>query len=533
MKAIPPSIKLFLYLFLILPAGSACYAQSTPYLNATSSGDHYLLNIMTTADTRIISWRDPVPGDTSNLYAIWIEKGDGNYVNNFSSGISNITVNSCNMQPIMLATKLYEHKRRPPTTASTAAIAAMATTPGTMFSPELTSGGGQLKLFTNTRAVVDNDYMVAAISYIPKRNPANNDVAAEYQLVFRYNDAVKGAFVPISDTGHKSSMIDNNGRTVPISDIRNFGSGKAEILSTPGRGYTNGIVFKGIAVDPGNTAISNIFISLSTVAADKLPDSSRMEAELFYRTKSSETWVSAGISPVASMPSLSAHDPNSIAVSPRCLPLPQVKHTLHYTINFQNTGRGNADAVFAVFYIPDQMNTSRKIWNLKASYSDIPDHLISTDKITYDWANSRIIFKIDPATDVLDGTEGISNPVNNPKTMGQISFDLEVLPGPNPNQQSIQEAWAEIYFHGVNPSGSVVQPEMVAAGLFLPGTENYERPVRTRNAITLYSACCDGVSKKDCSENVCTWWHCYWWIILVILLIFVLWWLYKRSRRRP
>jgi hypothetical protein len=524
MKSIPTGMKLLCLLLAFLPA-SLLYPQTAPYLQVPNSIGSSNINIYLPPGVVVYSWQDLPAGSESPRYSLWLEKGDGNYCCNFSSGPVTIPSSACFGAPVMMASALYEHRRRPPTTASSVMIGTPAAVPGKMSSPALTSG--QVKLFTSTRDIVDSDYVVAAISYVPKLFPQEN--IYDYKLVFRYNNNEKNTFIPILNPAQMSGIKDfNTQRMVQVNDVRKFNNENVNLAAAADlNAYRYGLTFDNIK--PSDDT-ANIFISLLAAEKDVLPAFSNMEAELFYRHDKGGQWISRGTSAVSNMQSVYAHDPNSISVSPRCLSLPKTLQTLHYTINFQNTGKGAADRVMVAFHIPQDMNQAKKIWNLKASYSDIPDYVINN--IVYDWDNSRIIFTLDPTTDLLDGTEGLPYPVSNPKTMGQLSFDLQVMPGSYPNSPDVLEASADIYFHGATAqSPSSITAGLVSDGIVIAGTEGFEMPVRTNNALVVYSACCDGNAPHDCSKGVVAWLLCYWWVILLILLILLLWWLYRRRRR--
>jgi hypothetical protein len=343
--------------------------------------------------------------------------------------------------------------------------------------------------------------MAFGISYTPKPMPfgLTSNVATRYKIIFRYNNPGNQVFAQIKNINQASNLTDyaTSGANL-LRDIRIFNNEKITIeTGVDSKGFPDRVVFD--AIMPSKDTF-NIFISLVPLSELGINGTTSLEAEILAQF--GEKWISVGSA--SSMPSIAsdnAHDPNQISVSPEFISLPQTTQTLHYTIDFQNTGLGDADTVKVVFYCPAQMNELKKIWNLKASYSEITD--FKTIDTQYEWNSGRIIFTlipVEPITGIkyfLDGTRNIPNPINNPLTMGQISFDLEILPGNDIHRQEILHAWAEIYFRGIFPSDCAITNNMVSEKVFISGTNEYEIPVRTRDACTVYS----GSSK---SPAVCT-----------------------------
>ena len=490
-------------------------AQERPYLRTPGANR---LEIVKSPAANVISFNADRPADTKNLYSLWLETGDGNYVSSFSAGLTDIPAGPYINQPFLFASKLYEGRRPPnPTNRSTLNVTT-ASTPVTMMSPAL--GTGRLKLFSNVRDIVSGDTMVFGISYLTDTIIAKDKIN-KYKLVFRYNKDQQNTFIPFLTATDDFPVADyNNNTSLRMPGIRKYGSETVSLLTAGDINlgtYQKGIVFKDINPDG---KLFNIFISL--VPNEVLNNTNNIEVELLYQTPGSENWKSAGTDNL-SMLSGYSHDPNNIDVFPQCLSLPQTKQILHYTINFQNTGTVNANSVKVAYYIPGQMNINRGIFNLKVSFGEEQNY---TRTVTInDWANGRIIFNMDG---ILEGCHS-PNTVTSLKTMGKITFDVEILPGANPQMPALLQAWADIYLKGNIVSRSSITSEMESEGLYIDGTAGYEMPVRTQNAITQFSNCCSYVPDCNCKhpKGFWQWLQCYWWILVIVLLLFVIWWLYK------
>jgi hypothetical protein len=535
-----PTILKYLTLVIIIGGLSlTSNSQTPPYvtLNTTTTGNKLSIVVPTDMTTRLFSEKSLVnPPD--NYYSIWLEKGDGNYLSTFSNGLDDIPAGRFSNPPYLLASKLYEHGTRPPpppSSGSTSNNTPAITGPETITSP-LSGSSNKIILFSNVREIVANDTMVFGISYSPNVNPQN--ASGKYKVMFRYNTPEAQMFIPIASgtsgiipTYNVPDYSNNSSISLPYirkyhdEDIRLDGFSDTELYS-----YSNAIAFDNINE---SNSIFNIFISL--IPLNDLPVATSIEAVIYYQNNKGDSWTAIDSSKIENMVSLEVHDPNSISVSPKCLSLPQTTQKLHYSINFQNTGEGNADAVKVAFYFPPQTNRTNRTINLehlKIAYSGFQE--LAPAEPEYDLVNGRIIFTLELSDpNLLYGTKEAPDPVTNPKTMGQISFDLEILPGTDVNQSAILDAWAEIYLRGESASLDSISLDMISRGLFMAGTSGFEKPVRTNNAITLFSNCSTVKPVCKCShpKGIWQWLCCYWWIIVIILLIFVIWWMYKTKRR--
>ena len=529
MKSTLCSLAKVLIFLTLLTVKLQARAQLWPFLSPSSISNSLTVD---PHGSNIISWQHKNDGTFTHYTSLWLETGDGNYITDFNTGINVFSAGKTVYPPLLLASKLYEPPTHPPTASSI--LNFNSSNPAPMINSPVLDKPHQIKLFSNTGEIVSGDTMVFAISY------RAIDTSLLYRVVFRYNSNGQNSFDRINSPNQTSSIPDYNAATrSPVNSIRNFGGESVSVYNgTPGNnsGYTDGIIFDQIKAS-GN--VLNIFISMRPADNLNLNSTTGLEAELLSRTSSRANWQQVDISKIGSMAILNSHDPNNISVFPQFLSLPQSKQVLHYTINFQNIGGGDADTIKVLFNIPGQMNRAKSISNLGGfcgRFTLIPNFDI-------DMVNGNIIFKI------VHDLQGCRSPLltNSPESRGQISFDLEIVPGQDPGQPAVLEAWADIYFHtkGIMFSnGFTGQPKLpcyivndsaIKAGLFIPGTFEYELPIRTNNAVTVFSKNCGDDDRCNCSrpKGFWQWLHCYWWISVIVLLLFVIWWLYKKRQRQP
>jgi hypothetical protein len=434
-------------------------------------------------------------------YSLWVEPGDGNYITDFSAGLS-FTPSVIKQSPLLMATKLYERDRRPPPTSGSASrISVFSTDTAVMKSSKLLPGDS-IVLFSNVNSVMPLDPMVFAMSYRPSANQAGF-VTPVYRVIFRYNIGNRDVFEKIArkDQRHPFPEFSNPASpgSMEINDIRNFANESISVINkpittreinkdSPETSTADSIVFNVITDSIGT---NNIFITLFPNEIDpvNLPPV-RLEAVLEVRESAGTGWTSIQKS-VLELGMAYAHDPNNITVFPARLPLPQQNRKLHYTINFENTGNGDAKAVKVVFFCPSQMK-----WDsiairasVKASLSEISDFKFQTKDIVFDTIHKRIIFTLDSPGVLIEGISPGRLPVISNHRMGKIEFDLPALAEANPDLSTTIEAWADIYFKGQTPSPDSVSDGMIRSGRCLPGTKSYEFPVRTLNATAIYYKC--------------------------------------------
>lgn len=462
-------------------------------------------------------------------YKLWMETGDGNVVTKFNTGML-WTDNGQRLYPAtMFAARLYDDRARPPrppqTTASLAGRTESSFVAQNMVSIPLSADTAKkVKLFASVNEVVPGDPMAAGISFriIGK---------GSYRLVFKYNSRGKTAFVPI-DPRNNLSLSDNNDQPVIIPPVRTFNNESVRAAGANGT-YNNSLVIQGISSEAGK--IINLFLTL--IPGGKI-DSTEIEVAYYYNSsmETRDSWELKGTDILPAMAGNDSHDPNNIIVSPKSLPAATTKSTLHYTINFENTGPGDATTVLAAFFHPSEMDITQSIKNLQVMYSD---KLWKADMI-YDTARRCYIFTIQPPPgETLYGTDRVPDYPNHPKSKGKLEFDIEIKRVNGIEFPDLAEAYAQIYFTSLNDgaAGDVnnIQQRLIDMEICLPGTVGFELPVRTRNAYTLFTDACNG-GQADCKcadpHGFWQWLCCRWWIIAIIILALAVFWLLYKLRRQ-
>lgn len=462
----------------------------------------------------------------SKGYKLWLETGDGNVITGTSDNIL-LDDNTQRAYPAMLfAARLYDDRQRPPRPPQTTASIAGRTTNGfavsNITSAPLTQSGKLVKLFTSVGEVVPGDPMCLGISI---------RIAGKggYRLTLKYNSNKKIAFTPI-DPRNATSVSDYRDQPVSIPAVRTFYN------ETVKAGAANGLYANSLIIE-GNASITdeirNVFITL--LPGEKI-DSTDIEVVYDFKdvTRVSDTWETKDTDKLPSMPGKDSHDPNNVIVREKCLPLSATQTTLHYTVNFENIGVGDATMVKAAFYHPQEMDTTQKIRNLQVIYSDRPWKA----DMEYNTLRKCYVFTINPPPGaVLEGTGQVTGYPNNPKSKGKLEFDITVTRANGLEFPDLAEAFAEIYLLSLNDGAlgdrNNVQSSLIDAGFCLPGTEGFELPVRTNNAHTLFSEACNGCEKPCTCENphgVWEWLKCRWWVVVIVILALVLFWLLYKLR---
>lgn len=488
-----PGCFLFFFLLFLLNAGKST-AQS-PFLKLNGSK----LEIVNPTKSIILTSPSTNVDSNQKTYLLWAETGDGNYVTDFSSGLVLSKPPVVKYTPLLMATKLYErNKRPPPTSGSTVRINTFSTNSTVMQSPNLPAGKS-IVLFSNVNSVMPLDPMVFAMSYRPSAIQGITNPA--YRVTFRYNIGDMNIFEPVTRDDQKHSFPDvTQSRSTEINDVRRFANENIFAINKPALpagskiGYSresnmaDSIVF--ITTDT-STSIKNIFITLfpNDIDPANLPPV-RLEAILQKRESAGNVWTTVEIS-VLELGMAYAHDPNNITVFPSRLTLPQQNTKLHYTINFENTGNGNAEAVKVVFFCPQRMKWDsvdiRR--NVKARFSEISDFRFKTEDIVFDTIHKKIVFTLNPNGTLIEGLSPHELPVPNDHRTGKVEFDIIAPAEENPNLSTTIEAWADIYFKGEASSPDSVSAGMIRSGRCLTGTESFEFPVRTLNASAIYYRC--------------------------------------------
>jgi hypothetical protein len=303
-----------------------------------------------------------------------------------------------------------------------------------------------IKITPSIWSVVPGDMMTFVITY----NIPQSDTTYNNYIIFYYNLLKRGKTTIAVPTFR---VIDERNNTIGIDQLEGAISREVEI---PAIRCYNGEIFE---LDENNITIikftrlkadareHHIFISLSPndniYAADELL--TNVSADIRYKPFNSDKKTDAH---EVTLPIARSHDPNNILITPACLPSFNEAVKLGYTVNFRNTGRGNARDVRIVVNLGPNVdiNTIRNISGFcgagkdgkpKAFTEIIPtrgnhDPVIPS-QIPYPrliWhkirSSNSICFSIPQAN--LKGVLLALNE-NDPVAMGQIKFSINTTPG--------------------------------------------------------------------------------------------------------
>ena len=444
--------------------------------------------------------------DTTKRYVIWFEGGNGF----FTTDPDKPAIISSNQihNPFLISTALYD------TTKDLRIIYDNTTnSPGGSsnkgpFNQYLSDRG--VKIIPNVYDIVPGDTMAFALVYKTYGNKAAPGTGT-HKLYFFYNN--NEAFDPLVSNGPlvPGTLINfcrtHNGEEpyfpVPPDSLKTDGFGES---------YSKCIVFN--IPNENSDVEKNLFVSL--VAKGEL-DFGKSGSVYAVLTDASDNVIGTDIIP--NMRFAPAHDPNYIVQRPVCLLLPKKAATFTYTVHFQNTGGGPADKVKMRVHLPKGMDWSS--FNPATSIKEASfagKDARGTIAITIDKENNilQVLF-VPVGGQNLEGTS-VADPATNPLTMGEITFTIMSTP----NTEDSLQAYAEIFFHSVNPS-------VKASG----NVEQYEDPVITKMATTYYKKCC-----VNCPDPVPP--HCYkiiglcwwWWVLILLALLFILFLVLRRRKNK-
>lgn len=489
----------------------------------------------------------------SGTFRIWYENGTGNYTTILQDGQAvGLSATNARYDAIMMASRLYENPRRPP---GTSAKFLKDETLEKVNTSDMLSAGSQIKLFTPVPHVVSADPVVFAISYKLREKK-------HYRILLKYNHDGSGldnVFTPLNagdqvdiptaslKPGSADQYVLSSNK---IPQLRNFAgeeifyhlagnnildqrsltaSAKPDTeLKQPDDAwkelqFKNAVVVYGLAAD---TQVHNIFITLLPPVFDgtavKANPKVFVEAVLQENTapivkESNAAYNDIETSRVQDVVS-DAHDPNGVSVSPECLLLSQNVTSLHYKIDFENTGNGDADSVLVAFTPPANCVVKSITVNSVTcgrTGGACPNSLFTAYNRD---ENGHIIF---PVKGTLKGSYVNTKTEPDPQTKGSIEFNMEITPN---NGAKELKAWADIFFHSANgDTRNDMNRDTAKAMGFPQQTIGYEHPVTTVPARAFY--------KDQCGKEVP---HFPWWWLLLIaflLLLLVLWLAFRRPGR--
>lgn len=448
--------------------------------------------------------------DTSKRMTIWLESGNGFFTTDPAKPAP-FSVSQLH-NPFLLFTRLYDTTKDLRIIVDNTHTADGTSSGGGPYNQYL--GESRIKIIPNVYDIVPGDTMAFALVYRSMSNPASATTPI-HKLYFFYNDNIS-----FDSLTSNSMMVTGGG--IPFCRMHygeeaDFPAPPAGLSTGPGgEQYNNCIVFTipEVMVEQGLKE-KNLFVSL--VAKDKLEYGGSGSV---YAVLTDASGNVIGTDLIPDMRFAPAHDPNYIVQKPGCLLLPKKAASFTYTVHFQNTGAGDADSVKMLVHLPKGMD-----WSSFNPASGIVAAKFAGKKVQ----GNDMVITPDPGNNILQvlfkpvdrrrlvGTQAI-NPATNPVTMGEITFTIRSTP----NTEDSLQAYAEIYFHSVNPS-------IKAQG----NDGQYEDPVLTKMATTYYKKCCvncpDPVPGPGCHKIIgLCWW---WWVLILLALLLILFVLVRRRRK--
>jgi hypothetical protein len=510
-------------------------------------------------------------------FRTWMENGKGNFSTTITE--SPVLTNSdlgAKYDPLMFASILYENPRRPSGTSANISNSIPSTEPNRS---SLLLPGRQIKLFQNVPRVVSGDPMTFAISY---KLPPVRETNYLYRIVLKYNHSgsrVAPVFIPLQSasdsidlpvieklsetnyslnsnnipavrtfstetiTYHTSSnyIIEEAGLNASALTDAEITRERQEDTWNNNLSFENAVLFNTLTKD---TAVHNIFVTLNPGIFDKqlineqppvfleavlqktiLKDNLEQEKT----DKSGNIWTDVETSRIEDELA-DAHDPNEVIVFPKCIKLPQRKTTLHYQVNFQNTGEGDANGIVVRFHAPKQADmNSISIKSVSCGGATASGTAIGTmlSSRHYTTPENTIIFKV---TGTLKGAY-VDNPAFNPETKGSIIFDLDINPETDIQKTTTIDAFADIFFRSA-PGNTTndIKPTMTERNRYPAEVDGYELPIITNTEQAVYRENCG--QKCNCQKPGCwlfTWWGMLLLLLLLILLIFAVRCFLRRS----
>lgn len=456
--------------------------------------------------------------DGSKKTAVWVEAGDGFYTTN---PLESYKINgSQTHQPFMIATKLYDTTKNPPSKLSFHNSSLLANTGGTaILSREFLTDPG-VKIVSNLLDIVPGDTMAFAIHYKTYRQNEEGGTTPEsgdttFKLYFFYNN--NRSFVPLKQNNEEINIGGSNFRTCRIhnSELISYGAGieKKNLRN----GFDDFVCF---TLNNTNKSIEKtVFISMVPFADLEFGKSGSVYAVL---TDSKDSIIATDM--ISNMLFAPAHDPNYIVQQPACLKLPKKVYPFNYTVHFQNTGMGPAKEVKVIIHLPKGLD-----WGTfkikKVTYAG-RDYIKYAKVQPYKSGDSIEVRFLAGAVAAVTRNDGDSvwllgtavdpaDPFMDPSlTMGEFLFSFSSTP----NTDDSLKAYAAIYFKSMFPSSDTT-------------IDGYEKPVITNIATTVYKDCCtcnDPIPLPGC---FILWGLCWWWWVIIIIALLIIWWLIARRRK--
>lgn len=473
--------------------------------------------------------------ESKGKFTSWLEYGDGNFTQEAESNIVIKDTPKYNM--LLRVAPLYDTSRGKDFTLVRSAILPKLKNP-TLKKPDATLNGNEdeeplpvaekpIKLTVSSGSIVKNEPISLAVTYKLPSQFANN--TKHYAVLYYDNTTIFETLIP-----GQSSYKYSNTPNATIDNVRffeNVGQSLPPVQPTiPDNMKPKGTAFA-VQLNEAREARRgvlnyetehNFFVTLKTVAQInglEVGEKTRIIVILVAANNSGQITKLAADT-VSLQYREGSFDPNHLSQSPACLLLPKKEQPLTYKVQFQNLGKGPADLVKIVFHRPEALRGAA--FNLQSyNFAGQTSTSLFTFTANYDRSSNTDTFLFTPVGTsdnpaiTLKGTNQVSDPLNNPATMGEVNFTLVAPASVGDTIQS----YADIYFH------SQFNPNASAGG-------RWEDLVSTNTATSIYRAkpCeCDNI----CPPNTC---HiilglCWWWWVIILLALLLLIWLLRRRRR--
>jgi hypothetical protein len=387
------------------------------------------------------------------IFIVWYEYGDGKFFktsfNNeadLESGIAllpNATGPNVGFKKVI---PIYAPPPGPPIKSISKRTGVIGHTTGNLENVL----NNELEILTSSADFLKTDTVQFALHYNKSKTPGARKVA------FFYNSNANTTFLPINTPASAQLIVPEKSTGVlgPVRQVRTHNTEVAStataallasVLTPSGGNYKNGIVF----TLPSTAApIKNIFVSLITNEDETTDDDENFKLVFLSETNQQLKSTNGNLTNHKKLPS---HDPNYEIVQPNCI-VASATATVKaaYDVHFQNTGKGPAESVLTNTKLPDNYTVSDIVGWSTGTLSGITAWKIGgvTNNPNYDVTNlsapssnlltlsfkrksdaRAVVSPSDPARseeEVLVGTAGSPDPLNDVRTMGEFQFKLQL-----------------------------------------------------------------------------------------------------------
>ena len=383
------------------------------------------------------------------FYTLFIETGDGRYINNPNNKIYDYNVSSpqnisysnfiaANSNALLNIVTHYDTTPPPLRLISRPGI---SNSTGSLTAQTNLPFGKKVAFDYSDRVVVPGDTMTTVITYKTDAITKPTDTSNKYIVAFFYNHKFKGGkvFSEITDANSKLSF---NGDSVKAIRLPENVTAFTNIDNIPGTGSTDGNIREQLRIAKGyyynaiyflikngKTVEKNIFISLAPDKLTTLNYVNGMATNIdAIKIKYNDNTVFLPEKIYDSLKiRLDARDPNGIESSPECLEELVLNNPYNLKISnvieFVNDGKGTAKNVRVTVTVPPGVQFPQQFISAyrKVNGTTIPF-----------WPNTKNYFKLNPVKRTITfymneinlvGTATPGNTLN--QRRGTISFNLK------------------------------------------------------------------------------------------------------------